>query len=121
LGDGTNIPGPAAGQFEKLVFPYFYQDRHLRPALRALARGGAERLFSPRIVRQIPQPLGEAVMSEKTLSELFHDTLKDIYYAEKKILSALPKMANAAHGKRHAVSSVAQCLRKARDRNRGAD
>jgi ferritin-like metal-binding protein YciE len=35
-------------------------------------------------------------MSEKTLSELFHDTLKDIYYAEKKILSALPKMAKAA-------------------------
>jgi ferritin-like metal-binding protein YciE len=32
----------------------------------------------------------------KQLSELFHDTLKDIYYAEKKILGALPKMANAA-------------------------
>jgi len=30
------------------------------------------------------------------LSELFHDTLKDIYFAEKKILSALPKMAKAA-------------------------
>jgi ferritin-like metal-binding protein YciE len=34
--------------------------------------------------------------SEKTLHELFHDTLKDIYFAEKKILSALPKMAKAA-------------------------
>ena len=33
----------------------------------------------------------------KQLDELFHDTLKDIYYAEKKILSALPKMAKAAH------------------------
>ena len=33
---------------------------------------------------------------EKHLSELFHDTLKDIYFAEKKILSALPKMAKAA-------------------------
>jgi ferritin-like metal-binding protein YciE len=32
----------------------------------------------------------------KTLEELFHDTLKDIYYAEKKILTALPKMAKAA-------------------------
>ena len=32
----------------------------------------------------------------KQLDELFHDTLKDIYYAEKKILSALPKMAKAA-------------------------
>ena len=33
---------------------------------------------------------------KKTLRELFHDTLEDIYYAEKKILSALPKMAKAA-------------------------
>ena len=32
----------------------------------------------------------------KKLDELFHDTLKDIYYAEKKILTALPKMAKAA-------------------------
>jgi ferritin-like metal-binding protein YciE len=32
----------------------------------------------------------------KQLDELFHDTLKDIYYAEKKILGALPKMAKAA-------------------------
>jgi ferritin-like metal-binding protein YciE len=33
---------------------------------------------------------------EKTLHDLFHDTLKDIYFAEKKILGALPKMAKAA-------------------------
>lgn len=32
----------------------------------------------------------------KTLNDLFHDTLKDIYFAEKKILTALPKMAKAA-------------------------
>ena len=32
----------------------------------------------------------------KKLDELFHDTLKDIYFAEKKILSALPKMMKAA-------------------------
>jgi len=32
----------------------------------------------------------------KTLDDLFHDTLKDIYFAEKKILVALPKMAKAA-------------------------
>ena len=32
----------------------------------------------------------------KKLNELFHDTLKDIYFAEKKILSTLPKMAKAA-------------------------
>ena len=33
----------------------------------------------------------------KTLQDLFHDTLKDIYFAEKKILAALPKMARAAN------------------------
>lgn len=33
---------------------------------------------------------------EKTLEDLFIDTLKDIYYAEKRILKALPKMAKAA-------------------------
>ena len=32
----------------------------------------------------------------KQLDELFHDTLKDIYFAEKKILSTLPKMMKAA-------------------------
>ena len=32
----------------------------------------------------------------KKLNELFHDTLKDIYFAEKRILGALPKMAKAA-------------------------
>ena len=29
----------------------------------------------------------------KNLKELFEETLKDIYYAEKAILKALPKMA----------------------------
>ena len=33
---------------------------------------------------------------DKELKDLFLDTLKDIYFAEKKILSALPKMAKAA-------------------------
>jgi ferritin-like metal-binding protein YciE len=34
---------------------------------------------------------------DKNLNDLFLDTLKDIYYAEKQILKALPKMAKAAH------------------------
>jgi ferritin-like metal-binding protein YciE len=33
---------------------------------------------------------------QKMLEDLFYETLKDIYYAEKKILTALPKMAKAA-------------------------
>ena len=32
----------------------------------------------------------------KDLSDLFYDTLKDIYFAEKQVLRALPKMAKAA-------------------------
>ena len=32
----------------------------------------------------------------KNLNELFHDTLKGIFFAEKRILAALPKMAKAA-------------------------
>lgn len=38
----------------------------------------------------------EANMAEKTLNDLFLDTLKDIYFAEKQILKALPKMARAS-------------------------
>jgi ferritin-like metal-binding protein YciE len=34
---------------------------------------------------------------DKDLNDLFFDTLKDVYYAEKQILRALPKMAKAAH------------------------
>jgi ferritin-like metal-binding protein YciE len=34
--------------------------------------------------------------SSKDLNDLFHDTLKDMYFAEKKILATLPKMAKAA-------------------------
>jgi ferritin-like metal-binding protein YciE len=33
---------------------------------------------------------------DSTLDDLFHETLKDIYYAERKILKALPKMQRAA-------------------------
>jgi ferritin-like metal-binding protein YciE len=38
----------------------------------------------------------EMTRQPKQLNELFHDGLKDIYFAEKKILSALPKLAKAA-------------------------
>lgn len=35
----------------------------------------------------------------KMLADLFHETLKDIYFAENKILKTLPKMAKAAQSK----------------------
>lgn len=41
----------------------------------------------------------KATPNDKTLNDLFYDTLKDIYFAEKQILKALPKMAKAAHSR----------------------
>jgi len=35
----------------------------------------------------------------KDLKELFHDTLKDVYHAEKQLVRALPKMAKAAQAR----------------------
>ena len=35
-------------------------------------------------------------MAEKTLDDLFLNTLKDVYYAEKQIYKSLPRMAKAA-------------------------
>jgi len=46
----------------------------------------------------------------KKLDDLFHDTLKDIYFAEKKILVSLPKMAKAAQS---------PALKKAFEKHRG--
>jgi len=50
----------------------------------------------------------------KTLDDLFHDTLKDIYFAEKKILATLPKMAKAAQS-----ADLAAAFEKHRDETQG--
>ena len=42
-------------------------------------------------------------MAEKTLENLFEDTLRDIYYAERQILKTLPKMAKAANSEKLAA------------------
>ena len=42
----------------------------------------------------------------KKLDELFHDTLKDIYFAEKKILTTLPKMEKAAHARKQHTGNL---------------
>jgi ferritin-like metal-binding protein YciE len=52
-----------------------------------------------RVRRVLVTAKGGHVMAKKEakkLDELFHDTLKDIYFAEKKILATLPKMEKAA-------------------------
>ena len=59
--------------------------------------GACQRFSSDSVsgARPIKQELHMA-KEPKKLDDLFHATLKDIYYAEKKILAALPKMAKAA-------------------------
>jgi ferritin-like metal-binding protein YciE len=54
----------------------------------------------------------------KQLEDLFRETLKDIYFAEKKILAALPKMEKAARSpelkkafERHRKETVGQVAR----------
>jgi ferritin-like metal-binding protein YciE len=44
---------------------------------------------------QLPFPSGDRSV-DRTLKTLFHETLKDIYCAERKILKALPNMARGA-------------------------
>ena len=40
----------------------------------------------------------------KTLQDLFTDSVKDVYFAEKKILATLPKMAKAAQSEQLAAA-----------------
>src|SRR5690606_4349795 len=48
-------------------------------------------------LRARKRPLGDFTMpAVNTLSDLFHDTLRDVYWAEKHLLKALPKMAKKA-------------------------
>lgn len=51
---------------------------------------------------------------QKTLEDLFYETLKDIYFAEKQILKALPKMAKAANS-----DELRQAFEKHRDQTEG--
>ena len=53
-------------------------------------------------------------MAEKNLDDLFHDTLKDVYYAERKILATLPKMAKAAQS-----AELKAAFEKHRDQTEG--
>ena len=41
----------------------------------------------------------KSASQDKTLEDLFYDTLKDIYFAERQILKALPKMMKATENK----------------------
>jgi ferritin-like metal-binding protein YciE len=88
------VMGIAAGHGQLLQSP---------SALEAICSGQEERLFGGTIgphvsVGDARTNQKESIMAKepKMLSELFHDTLKDIFFAEKKILATLPKMVKAA-------------------------
>jgi ferritin-like metal-binding protein YciE len=53
-------------------------------------------------------------MADKTLNDLFYDTLRDIYYAERKILKSLPKMARNAQS-----DQLKKAFQKHRDETEG--
>jgi ferritin-like metal-binding protein YciE len=55
-----------------------------------------------------------AAKAEKKLEDLFHETLRDIYYAERKLLKALPKMARGAES-----PDVAAAFKKHKDETEG--
>lgn len=56
----------------------------------------------------------KSTASTKGLEDLFLDGLKDIYYAEKKILKALPKMAKGAEDEK-----VSAAFQKHREETEG--
>jgi ferritin-like metal-binding protein YciE len=75
---------------------YLRQLRTLVPVERVSAHAGLNNSTNAELVlKSNPR---ERIMPKKLkkLDELFHDGLRDIYFAEKKILVALPKMAKAA-------------------------
>jgi ferritin-like metal-binding protein YciE len=66
-----------------------------RPAAKRASKGSAARRSTSASARSKSNGRRQAG-SSKELSDLFHETLKDIYHAEKQILKALPKMAKSA-------------------------
>lgn len=67
-------------------------------AKRATAKKSAKKSVKKSAKKSAPKRMAakRAAPNDKDLNDLFHDTLKDIYFAEKQILKALPKMAKAA-------------------------
>src|ERR1700730_4059918 len=91
----------ANSQFRLRLLPSAYCVTSLvaKTIPRPFDKGKSRLSYCPHAVRhRIISLNGEAAMAKKPkkLDELFHDTLKDIYFAEKKIVSTLPKMAKAA-------------------------
>jgi ferritin-like metal-binding protein YciE len=76
------------------LFSVRVQRRPLTAAISAYGRNNADAFELP---TRYPLKRSRKMSREpKKLDELFYDTLKDVYFAEKKILTALPKMKKAA-------------------------
>jgi len=69
---------------------------HLKAAISAFVLPFWKLSNGPDVLDLAKEDVRMAKKETKKLDELFHDTLKDIYFAEKKILATLPKMAKAA-------------------------
>jgi ferritin-like metal-binding protein YciE len=78
--------------------------------VRKIVRASLRELCPTQGITALAQPevpmakKSKSKQEEKQLDELFVETLKDIYYAEKKILTALPKMAKAAQSEELAAA-----------------
>ena len=96
---GPRLEGPVAGDLVML-------DR-LRCCQEPCVQGGHMFLMEQKEQR--------AMASEKNLQELFHETFKDIYFAEKKILGHPSRDGEAC-----TVATIESRLRTTRDRDRGS-
>lgn len=87
----------------RAVYCYFDNDqksaapRDARRLMRLVEASPQERLGAVGVELRFHPRRPAMPKHTKQLNELFHDALKDIYFAEKKILGALPKMAKAAN------------------------
>jgi ferritin-like metal-binding protein YciE len=92
----TRFPGDLAGPHAKPTLT----DRIAIPGAEALPEDSdskdVDRHVAPGFSRNSVAAPPPWPRNPRNWTKLFHDTLKDIFYAEKKILTALPKMAKAA-------------------------
>ena len=94
VGEGVVIGGECEQRGSREFFRVQSRDRNRSVSRLSERLAALEQRFCLPVFSLVKQE--DHMASEKNLRELFHETLKDIYFAEKKILAALPKMAKAA-------------------------
>jgi ferritin-like metal-binding protein YciE len=91
---GRLIPQGSVFEHPGLASPG--RDFALAPARTAVGASLRNLRTLPAVGHQFQQRERRHMAKTKTLMDLFTDSVKDLYFAEKKILAALPKMAKAA-------------------------